>query len=303
MNAVELIAQVRSGVVQVSVERDRQRIGSGSGFLVEHGLVTNSHNIRGRDIDAIAIRFADTDPEDPESYIRLLPGDCVVAESLEGERDYVYLSLLDSEIEGKNIFEFTDSSNPLSVGEQVVFLGFPFGMPQLTSHVGYVSSIHERNGVEIIQIDGSVNGGNSGGPLLDLKTGKVAGIVTRAITGLIEEQFNRLIEALRQNQEALRGGQSIIGIGGIDPIQALCASQTAMEQIAHSLRRSANVGIGYAYSSKYVRDHLARVRSSSSAFFNLILIQRIGISFFAALATGTISPRLSHPTVVCKRKS
>jgi len=31
--------------------------------------------------------------------------------------------------------------------------------------------------------------------------------------------------------------------------------------------------------------------------------KRIGISFFAALAIGTISPRLSHPTVVCKRKS
>lgn len=265
MNPVELIDQVRSGVAQVLVERDRERIGSGSGFLVEGGLVTNSHNIRSRDIDAIAIRFGDTDPEDPESYIRLLPEDCLVAESLEGEKDYAYLSLLDSDFGDKHVFEFTDSSNPLSIGEQVVFLGFPFGMSQLTSHIGYVSSIHERNGVEIIQIDGSVNGGNSGGPLLDLKTGKVAGIVTRAVTGLIEEQFNRLIDALRQNQEACKGAQVTMRVGDIDPIQALGASQVAMEQIARDLHRSANVGIGYAYSSRYVRDHIVQIQASSSA--------------------------------------
>ncbi|MCK4472537.1 MAG: trypsin-like peptidase domain-containing protein [Anaerolineae bacterium] len=259
MNPVELIAQVRSGVVQVLLERERVRICSGSGFLVEGGLVTNSHNIRPRNVDAIAIRFADTDPEDPVSYIRLLPEDCVAAESSEGEKDYAYLRLSDSDFDDRHVFEFTDSSNPLSVGEQVVFLGFPFGMPQLTSHIGHVASIHERNGVEIIQIDGSVNGGNSGGPLLELKTGKGAGIVTRAVTGFIEEQFNRLIDALRQNQVACQEAQMLMSIGGIDPMQAIGASQVAMEQIARDLHRSANVGIGYAYSAKYVREHIAQI--------------------------------------------
>ncbi len=258
MNPVDIITQVRSGVAQISLERDRERIGAGSGFVVEGGLVTNSHNIRSRNIDAIAVRFSGTDPEDPVSYIRLLLGDTVIVESPETEMDYVYLRLLESDLSGRHIFEFTDSPDPLSVGEQIVFLGFPFGMPQLTSHVGHISSIHERNGVEIIQIDGSVNSGNSGGPLLDLKTGKVAGIVTRAVTGLIEEQFNRLIEALRQNQVACQGARNLMSIGNIDPVQALGASQTAMEQIARDLHRSANVGIGYAYSAKYVRDHIAR---------------------------------------------
>lgn len=259
MNPVELIAQMRSGVAQVLVEHERVRIGSGSGFLVEGGLVTNSHNIRSRDVDAIIIRFADTDSEDSASYIRMLPEDCVVAESPENERDYIYLRLLDSDFNDRYVFEFTDSSSPLSVGEQVLFLGFPFGMTQLTSHIGYVSSIHERNEVEIIQIDGSVNGGNSGGPLLDLKTGKVAGIVTRAVTGIIEEQFNRLIEALQQNQAACRGAQITMTIGSINPIQAIEASQRAMEKIARDLYRSANVGIGYAYSAKYVRDYIAQI--------------------------------------------
>ena len=145
------------------------------------------------------------------------------------------------------------------VGESAVFLGFPFGMTQLTSHVGFISSIHNRNSVKVIQIDGSVNGGNSGGPLLDIKTGKVAGIVTRSVTGLIEEQFRNLLYALQQNQKALEGAKSVMRIGSIDPIQAIIASQAAMEQIAKDLHRSANVGIGYAYSAEYIRDAIIKL--------------------------------------------
>ena len=154
------------------------------------------------------------------------------------------------------MFEFTNSAD-LSAGQQVLFLGFPFGMSQLTCHLGYVSSMHTRNGVDIIQIDGSVNGGNSGGPLLDLRSGKVVGIVTRAVTGFIAEQFDQMISALRKNQEALSRGHTLLKVGGIDPIQAIRASHAAMEQIARNLRSSANVGIGYAYSSNYVRDRIA----------------------------------------------
>lgn len=259
MNSIDLIAQVRSGIAQVSVERDRERVGSGSAFLVHGGLVTNSHVIRPARIDAICIRFEDTDPDDASSYIRLLPETCykaIAAESPENDKDYAFLQLSESEFGGRHLFEFTNSAD-LSAGQQVLFLGFPFGMSQLTCHLGYISSMHTRNGVDIIQIDGSVNGGNSGGPLLDLRSGKVVGIVTRAVTGFIAEQFDQLISALRKNQEALSQGHTLIKVGGIDPIQAIRASQAAMEQIARNLRSSANVGIGYAYSSNYVRDRIA----------------------------------------------
>jgi hypothetical protein len=52
-----------------------------------------------------------------------------------------------------------------------------------------------------------VNSGNSGGPLIDLKTGKVAGIITRAETGLLREQFDRLLQALKDNQRILQRQQ------------------------------------------------------------------------------------------------
>lgn len=256
MESIELIANVRSGIAQILLERGRERISSGSAFLVDDGLVTNSHVIRSLTFDAIVIRFEDTEPSDE---IRLLYDNCmkmIVAESPENEKDYVLLKVSEPEFEERHAFEFTDLSD-LSIGEQIVFLGFPFGSPYLTAHSGHVSSLHCTNDVEVIQIDGSINGGNSGGPLLDLKTGKVAGIVTRSETGLLRKQFNNLLVALRDNQKALEGAKSMISLAGVDPIDAIRASQAGMEQIAIHLRRSANVGIGFAFSAKYIRDEIA----------------------------------------------
>jgi len=258
MAYTDVIARARSGLAQILYERGGRKVGSGSGFLVRDGLVTNSHVIRPGQIDAILIRMADTDPEDSESYIKLLPEACyeaVTHESPAELQDYALLSLDEPEFAGRHRFEFDHDMAPV-VGEQVAFLGFPFGMAQLTAHLGHISSIHERNGTKVLQIDGSINGGNSGGPLINAD-GNVIGLVTRAVTGIIEEQFERLIDALRHNQEALQGGGGRVLLGGIDPIQALRASQAAMEQIARDLHRSANVGIGYAFSAEYIHDELS----------------------------------------------
>jgi len=257
MKSTELIKKCRSGIAQISLENDRECIGSGSAFLVDGGLVTNSHNLRRITFDTLVIRFENDISNNSSNEIRLSSQKCmdaIVAESPEDEKDFVYIILSETECNGRHIFELSDSSS-LTVGEQIVFMGYPFSSPHLTAHLGYVSSLHQSNGVEIIQIDGSVNSGNSGGPLLDLKTGKVAGIVTRAETGLLKEQFDRLLQALKNNIRTLES-RSIISIGGIDPIRAIRASQVSMEQIVIQLRRSANVGIGFAFSAEYIKEEI-----------------------------------------------
>ncbi len=93
-----------------------------------------------------------------------------------------------------------------------------------------------------------MNGGNSGGPLVELNSGKVVGIITRSVTGIVEQEFNNLISTLGKNREILEHTKVVMEVGGIDPIQGLAASQAAMQQIAVNLKRSANVGIGYAFS-------------------------------------------------------
>jgi hypothetical protein len=133
-------------------------------------------------------------------------------------------------------------------------------MPNITCHAGYISSLFEKNGVSNIQIDGSVNGGNSGGPLLEMTSGRVIGIVTRSHVGFVAEQFKSLIGALHQNVTVLNNQTATMRLGGIDVFQAVSASQVAMIEIAKSLRRSANVGIGYAFSSSHIREAVPRLR-------------------------------------------
>ena len=76
------------------------------------------------------------------------------------------------------------STNGLRVGEEVVAVGFPFGIgPSASAGVvsglkrEYVSPEGRRLLTNLIQFDAAVNPGNSGGPLVTLD-GEVVGIVT-----------------------------------------------------------------------------------------------------------------------------
>ena len=249
----EPIRELSSGVVHLVFVRDHERVSSGSGFLSGKRLITNSHVIRFGDFDAVAIRFHDSNTADLSGAIRLSRDDflsIVIKELPEEMEDYAVLRADEPEFAGRYNFEL-GSVEDVVVGQQVIFLGFPFDSLHLTAHVGYISSKHQTKGINILQIDGSVNGGNSGGPLLTIESGRVAGIVTRKATGL-EKQFRELLEALRNNQIALQQCQGIMRVGPIDPMDAIRASQAAMERIALNIERSANVGIGYAYSAEYV---------------------------------------------------
>jgi len=264
MEPSQLFKDTFSGVVQIFLEKDREKLGNGSGFLVEGGIITNSHVVRKAGYDAVAIRFDDCDPNDNSQYIRIQLNDVIAAESPENNEDYAFLSMDEPEFQDRHRFKLVSDEKP-KVGQQVVFQGYPFGMTNLTSHVGYISSIYNNAaGVRVLQIDGSVNGGNSGGPLLSLKSGRVIGVVTRAATGIIEQEFMNLQQALRQNQQVLSYAKRTsairftLGRVKVDPMQALLASQAAMYSITKNLKRSANVGIGYAFSIEYIRDALSK---------------------------------------------
>jgi hypothetical protein len=73
----------------------------------------------------------------------------------------------------------------------------------------------------------------------------------------VADQFDALIRQLQQNVSILSNTQAVIQVAGINPIQGLRASQAAMLQIAANLRRSANVGIGYAFDASHIRDAIS----------------------------------------------
>jgi len=144
----------------------------GSGFLIndEGFILTNFHVISGssriqvtlHDQSQYYAQALDTDRSDDLALIKINP-----------KRKLEFIRLGDSD--------------RVQVGQKVLAIGNPFGL-EGTLTVGVVSSIGRSIGGEndqrlegMIQTDAAINGGNSGGPLLD-SSGNVVGIDT-AILG------------------------------------------------------------------------------------------------------------------------
>ena len=250
----EIVTNVCSGVVRIAVFKNHIQVGGGSGFLSNGLLVTNSHVIRPPgSFDAVEITFGDQSLN-PITPIRLLPEhlySVIEAESPESEMDYAVLRIDEPELQDR--FQFTVvPSEGVEVGEQVIFFGFPFQMEHLTSHVGYVSARFISGSTNKLQIDGSINPGNSGGPLLQVSSQKAVAIVTRTQTGL-ERDFDELLRAIQENIRVLETQRRArLRIAGIDPIQSTRVTMTILGRLANNLKRTANVGIGYAFGAEHI---------------------------------------------------
>lgn len=151
---------------------------SGSGFVLDANghIVTNAHVVR--EATEILVTFYD-------GY--------VAAAEIVGFDDYSDLAVIrvPSAIPGGLVPVELGDSNSLLVGQRVIAIGNPFGL-EGSMTVGIVSALGrslpsaqlldpatylQYSNPSIIQVDASVNPGNSGGPLLD-SYGRVIGINT-----------------------------------------------------------------------------------------------------------------------------
>jgi S1-C subfamily serine protease len=145
-----------------------------------------------------------------------------------------------------------DEERKQRIGE-VAFLGYPFEHLNLTCHAGTISSYYTSGRATIVQLDASVNPSNSGGPLLDVNTGRVIGIVTRRATGLTQA-FAALRQTIHNNIAQLLVAQQggTVALFGMSPIQAIELGQNQMLMTLGEIERQANVGIGYAMSIEHI---------------------------------------------------
>lgn len=166
------------GITTVGVQQDffgtRDVEGVGSGIIVNSNgyILTNSHVVNDGNSKSIQVLFEN-------------------GEKLEGKtlwNDPVLdLAMVKVETTGLPTATLGDSSN-LQVGEIAVAIGNPLGLEfQRTVTSGIISGLHrsiqiDANNVieDLIQTDASINGGNSGGPLLN-SNGDVIGINTAKI--------------------------------------------------------------------------------------------------------------------------
>lgn len=250
----EIIDRVRSGVVSISLLKEEKKISSGSGFLCKNRLVSNHHVFFDPDGNPligcrVRIHFGDNQLTSEQEVLEFSYEEFMKrlkAGSEEKDYDYAVFDVSEINYKSRYVFLLGDHKD-IREGQKTLLMGYPFGGDNLTSHVGYVSSIYNDGKIDIIQLDASTNVGNSGGPLIDIKTKKTIGIVTRKQTGLAD-QFDELIKSFGKNTKVLSQMTGRIKFGGLDLMGTFLATQKQMEVIAISLKRASNTGIGYAFS-------------------------------------------------------
>jgi S1-C subfamily serine protease len=252
MSLADTVVRVRSGIFQIAfADAQQNKLGGGSAFLSNGLMVTNHHIFLGHQNAAqVGIRRDDMPTGQFRTFTAQEFASRLVTGSQEQSYDFAVLRLPEVVQAGDHHFAL-EPRGARRIGDPVALLGFPLEHDNLTCHQGVISSLYQFGLAQVIQIDASVNGGNSGGPLIDPETGAAFGIITRKATGL-SQMFAQLRNSVQQNIQIAQAAGGGIGIGGIDPKQALLASQNQMLLTLNEIERQANVGIGYAFSAEHL---------------------------------------------------
>ena len=149
--------------------------GAGSGIIIgtndtELLIATNNHVVE--DTTSLTVEFIDGSSVD-SAYIK----------GTNSSNDIAVIAVKLSEISEETTSEIRiatlGDSDELEIGNQVVAIGNALGYGQSVT-VGYVSALNreltvENTTINAIQVDAAINGGNSGGALINMK-GEVIGI-------------------------------------------------------------------------------------------------------------------------------
>jgi S1-C subfamily serine protease len=217
MDMQEIIRLVKPSIALIaSFDSKRNLLGSGSGFIfgAKNILVTCNHVIE--DAATTMLKFSGTTPIDGKVVLR------------DDEHDLALLKFDD------------DKREPISVGTEevvegmpILFSGYPFNSENLTTHQGIISAItKDATGIMSYLIDGTVNSGNSGCPLLNMD-GKVVGV----------------INARRRYKNAF-----LVKVEDM-PVGALSLHGIDIVEIYQALTNNIQLGVGYAVPARYIPEH------------------------------------------------
>jgi S1-C subfamily serine protease len=253
MPLADTFERVRSGLVHiVFLDAGNTAVASGTGFLSNGYLITNNHVFAGPTNTRVSLRRENQ----PKSEDAIMSYRDFAARLVTGSdrNSYDFAVLRIPEIIRAGAHQFTlRSPTEKMIGDSVALIGFPLEHQNVTCHAGIISSFYTSGVAEIVQIDASVNAGNSGGPLIDPETGDVLGVVTRKGTGLTK-LFGHLRRSIENNIKLIQSSASgiSISVGGYDPLRGAIAGQQQISALLDEIERQANVGIGYAMSSAHL---------------------------------------------------
>ncbi len=212
LSPAETIRRVKDATVYIKV-KDGKSQGSGTGFVIRNDgadavlIATNRHVIShpakgSEDDDDTKAPAAGAAPPEATITVVFRSGEgktleqaipaVILGKDTTGDtsRDLAILSVKGVKNPPKAI-EFQRAGQPTE-GTELKIYGFPFGEmlnvaakgnPAITINKASVSSLRrdDRGELSLIQIDGSVNPGNSGGPIVDLE-GRLIGVTVAKLS-------------------------------------------------------------------------------------------------------------------------
>ena len=138
------------------------------------------------------------------------------------------------------------ASAQIDPGDDVLWGGFPLEVWVPSFHKGMVSFRGQlrlpflKGDIEALQLDGTSNRGNSGGPVIDPRDGRVVAIVSASM-GKVDDE----LMALLQRTEVMT-----IKLGGVDPI-------TGLKKVIMDMNRHLQLGVAYGISVDYLSELVA----------------------------------------------
>jgi serine protease Do len=150
---------------------------SGAGFLVdaERGWVVTNAHVVGQSPSEVTVAFADGAFLPARKLYVDSFTDVAVLEVAAEDRDHPVATL--------------DCGREPQVGEAIGAFGHPLGLP-FTGTRGIVSGKTDQGLVDLLQVDATVDHGNSGGPIIALRDGRVVGIATAGAFGSRADRLN-----------------------------------------------------------------------------------------------------------------
>lgn len=161
----EVLPELMPAIGMVVVRTDTT-ISSGSGFIINSdGLFVTNHHVIENAVE-IAVKLNNSDQIHKADIVKM-----------DKEKDLALLRFRES---GSYPVLALEDSTP-NLGEDILVLGYPLGTKlglELTVSTGIVSSLRNYPEISLIQTNAAINHGNSGGPMIYRRTGKVVGVVT-----------------------------------------------------------------------------------------------------------------------------
>ena len=255
METKELWKKINPSVCQIIHKKNDKFISAGTGFKCENYIITNNHVYNPTNSDEIIIQFK-TDNGIGISLQKKYTSQEFISLLKDGmnKDSWDFAILEDSHFSEIPNLKLSNEQKEIEIGQKCIFLGFPFSSNYLTIHEAIISAkyTNQKNNVKYIQLDASVNGGNSGGPLIEIDSQEVVGIITLKKTGF-SERFRALNESYKSNIKLFEKQSGGVSISGIDPIESFKVIQNQLSVLGKEMERSSNVGIGFAFELNEVR--------------------------------------------------